>query len=107
MTNEPVPRPSTTFFAFSWAKHFFFSTSWKYRRVSIWLKTLNLKRYPAKYQVQKGFDVYALAKRKGAKRKKQTPFPHKMNTTVLILVWLQNSNLDIQLSNFSWFGLTS
>ena len=27
VTNEPVPRPSTTSFAFSMAKHFFFSTS--------------------------------------------------------------------------------
>ena len=86
MTNEPVPRPSTTFFAFSWAKHFFFSTSWKYRRVPIWLKTLNPKRYAAKYRYRKGLDVYALAKRKWAKRKKQKPFPHKMNATVLILV---------------------
>ena len=64
VTNEPVPRPSTTFFAFSWAKHFFFSTSWKYRRVPIWLKTLNPKRYAAKYRYRKDLDVYALAKRK-------------------------------------------
>ena len=63
VTNEPVPRPSTTFFAFSRAKHFFFSTSWKYRRVPIWLKTLNPKRYAAKYRYRKGLDVYALAKR--------------------------------------------
>ena len=26
---------------------------------------------------------------------------YKMNATVLILVWLQNSNSDIQLPNFS------
>ena len=44
VTNEPVPRSSTTFSAFSWGKHFFFSTSWKYQRVPIWLKTLNPKR---------------------------------------------------------------
>ena len=105
--NEPVFRPSTFFFAFSWAKHFFFSTSWKYRRVPIWLKTLNPKRYAAKYRYRKGLDVYALAKRKWAKRKKQKPFPHKMNATVLILMWLQNSNSDIQLSDISWLDSTS
>ena len=41
VTNEPVPRPSTTFLASSQAKHFFFSTNWKYRRLPIWLKILN------------------------------------------------------------------
>ena len=33
VTNQPVPRPSTTFFACSQANHFFFSTSWKYWRL--------------------------------------------------------------------------
>ena len=47
--NEPVPRPSATFFAFSQAKHFFFLTSWKYQQVPIWLKTLNPEEYAAKY----------------------------------------------------------
>ena len=107
VTNEPVPRPSTIFFAFSRAKQFFFSTSWEYRRVPIWLKTLNPKWYATKYRYRKGFDVYVLAKRKWAKRKKQKPFPHKMNAMVLILVWLQNSNSDIELSDFSWSDSTS
>ena len=44
VTNEPVPRPSTTFLASSQAKHFFFSTNWKYRRLPIWLKILNPKK---------------------------------------------------------------
>ena len=44
VTDEPVPRPSTTFFVFSWAKHFFFPISSKYQRVPIWLKFLNLKQ---------------------------------------------------------------
>ena len=35
------------------------------------------------------------------------PFPLKMNATVLILVWLQNSDSDIQLSDFSWYDSTS
>ena len=30
VTNKPVPRSSITSFAFSQAKHCFFSTSWKY-----------------------------------------------------------------------------
>ena len=64
VTNEPVPRPSSTSFAVSKAKHFLFSTSWKYQRVPIWLKTLNPKGYAAKYRYRKGLDVYALAKRK-------------------------------------------
>ena len=63
VTNEPVPRTSTTTFAFSQAKHFFFSTSWKYRRIPIWLKTLNPKGYAAKYLYRKDLDVYALVKR--------------------------------------------
>ena len=96
-------------FAFSWTKHFFFSTSWKYRGVPIWFKNLNPKRYAAKYRYRKGLDVYALAKRKWAKRKKQKPFPHKMNATVInfdvvtkfqfrysivrfLLVWLNQLN---------------
>ena len=35
------------------------------------------------------------------------PFPHNMNATVLILVYLQNSKSDILLSNFSWPDSTS
>ena len=35
VTHEPFPKPSTTFFAFSQEKHFFFSTSWKYWRLPI------------------------------------------------------------------------
>ena len=69
VTNDPVPRPSTASFAVSQAKHFLFSTSWKYQRVPIWLKTLNPKGYAAKYRYRKGLDVYALAKREWAKRK--------------------------------------
>ena len=62
--NEPVPRPSTTYFAFSRAKHFFFSTSGKYRRLPLWLETFNPnKGYAAKYRYRKGLDVYALVKR--------------------------------------------
>ena len=44
-------------FAFSQAKHFFFSTSWKYRPLPIWLKTWNLKGYAAKYRYRKDLDV--------------------------------------------------
>ena len=62
VTNEPVRMPSTTSFVVSQAKHFFFSTSWKYQQISIWLKTLYPKGYAAKYRYQKGLDVYALAK---------------------------------------------
>ena len=40
------------------------------------------------------------------KRNKQKPFPQKITATVSILVLLQNSNSDIQLSNFSWFDST-
>ena len=54
VTNEPVPRPLATSFALSQAKYFFFSISWKYRRVPIWLKTFNPKGYAAKYRYQKG-----------------------------------------------------
>ena len=55
VTNEPVPGPSTASFTFSLAKYFLFSTSWKYWRVPICLKTLNpnLKGYAAKYRYQK------------------------------------------------------
>ena len=42
--NQPVPRASTTFFAFSHAKHFFFLTSWKYQQLPI-LKSLNLENF--------------------------------------------------------------
>ena len=38
-------------------KIFFFSTSWKYWRLPIWLKTLNPKGYAAKYRYQKSLDV--------------------------------------------------
>ena len=48
VTNEAVPRSSTTSFVFSQIKHFLFSTSWKYQRVPIWLKTLNPKGYAEK-----------------------------------------------------------
>ena len=48
--NQPVPRPSTIFFACSQANHFFFSTSWKYWRFLARLKTL-------KYRYRKGLDV--------------------------------------------------
>ena len=54
VTNEPVPRPLATSFALSETKYFFFSISWKYRRVPIWLKTFNPKGYAAKYRYQKG-----------------------------------------------------
>ena len=50
VTNQPVPRPSTTFFACSQANHFLFSTSWKYWRLPTWLKTL-------KNRYRKGLDV--------------------------------------------------
>ena len=63
VTNEPVPRLLSTPLAVSQANHFLFSTSWKYQRVPTWLKTLNPKRYAAKYRYQKGLDVCALAKR--------------------------------------------
>ena len=59
VTNEPVPKPSRTFFAFSRATHFPLSTSWKCRRVPIWLKTSNPKRYAAEYWYRKGLKVYA------------------------------------------------
>ena len=49
-TNQPVPRPSTTFFACSHENHFFFSASWKNWQVPNWLKTL-------KYRYRKGLDV--------------------------------------------------
>ena len=55
-------------------------------------KSLDVVRYP-----------YALAKREWVKCKKQKSFPQKMNATVIFLVWLQNSNSDIQLANSSWF----
>ena len=107
VTNEPVLRPSSTYFAFSQAKHFFFSTSWEYRGLPIWLKTLNPKGYAEKYWSRKGLDVYLLVKREQAKCKKQKTFLHKMNAMVLILVSLQNSNSDIQLLSFSWFDSTN
>ena len=107
VTNEPVPRRSTTLFPFSRAKHFFFSTSWKFWLVPIWLKTLNPKRHAAIYRYWKDLDMNTLAKRKWAKSKIQKPFPHKINATMSILVWLQNSNSDIQLSHSSWFNWTS
>ena len=53
-------------------KTFFFLTSWKYKRVPIWLKTLNPEEYAAKYWYWKGLDVYALAKREWDKCKKKT-----------------------------------
>ena len=57
MTNQPVPRPSTTSVAFSQGKLFFFSTSWKYWRLPIWLKTLNPIGYTAKYRYRKSLDL--------------------------------------------------
>ena len=54
VTNQLFPRPLTTSFEFSQEKHFFFSTSLKYQQLSVWLKTLNLKRYASKYKYQKG-----------------------------------------------------
>ena len=47
VANQPVPRPSTAFFACSQANHFFFPTSWKYWRLPTWLETL-------KYRYRKG-----------------------------------------------------
>ena len=73
VTNGLVPRPSATSLAVSQAKQFLFSTSWKYQRVPIWLKTLNLKGYTAKYRYRKGLDVYALAKRKSQTKTKSQP----------------------------------
>ena len=60
VTNKPVPRSSITSFAFSQAKHCFFSTTWKYWQLPIWLKTLNPKGYAAKYRYRKGLGEYAL-----------------------------------------------
>ena len=54
VTNQLFPRSLTTSFEFSQEKHFFFSTSLKYEQLSVWLKTLNLKRYASKYKYQKG-----------------------------------------------------
>ena len=74
----------------------FFLTSWKYRRLTIWLKTLNPKRHTAKHRYRKSLDVVRYPmKREWAKRKKWKLFPQKINGTVLTLVWFQNWNLDI------------
>ena len=51
-------RVGNRIFPFSQSKHFFFSTSGKYRRLPIWLKTLNLKGYAAKYRKSLGVVRY-------------------------------------------------
>ena len=61
VTNEPVPRTSTTSFAFSQTKHCF-STSRKYRRLPTWLKTLNPKGRAAKYWYRKSLDVVSIVR---------------------------------------------
>ena len=70
----------------------FFSTSWKYQRLPIWLKTLNPKGYAAKYQHRKSLDVvrypkYALAKREWAKRIKIKTFSAKNECNSIKIVW--------------------
>ena len=89
-------------------KYFFFSTSWKYQWLPIWLRTLNPKRYTARYWYWKGDDMVCTCKLgMSVKARKQKPFPLKMIITMLILLFLQNSNSEIQLYNFSWFDSTS
>ena len=39
--------------------------------------------------------------------RKKNFFRKKKNPAVLMLMWLQNSNSDIQLPNVSWFDSTS
>ena len=51
--DESTSRKTTPSVLYSHAKYFFFSTIWKYRRLLIWLKTLNPKRYAAKYPYRK------------------------------------------------------
>ena len=93
VTNEPVPRPSATFFA----KHFFFSTSWKHRRVPIWLKTLNPKRYAAKYWYRKtGTCTHS---RNGSE-------PNERDKNFFCIKWMQRCQFwcgyKIQIQVFNW-----
>ena len=84
VVNQPIRRPSTASFEFSQAKQFFFSTSWKYRRLPIWLKTLNSKGYAARYWYRtEAWTSYALSQTQEMKTFSVLNKCHSVNFDVL------------------------
>ena len=111
VTNQPVTKPPPIFYAYSQAKVFLSSTGWKYRRLPIWQKFVNLEHY---INIRKAGKWYALVKRVWAKtqenknlsaqnERKQYQFFHRILNSYIISFCLQNSNPEIRLPNFSWF----
>ena len=76
VTNQPVARPPPTCYAYSHAIHFFSSTSWKYHWLPIWLKFLNLKRNPVKYQYWEGYEVVCTCDTGMSQNAKKLKFLH-------------------------------
>ena len=78
-----------------------FTTSWKYWRLSIWFKLFKFEMLSRNVSISErlGSRIHLLSENE-PKRKKIKYFPHKMNE---IFLYLQNSNSEIHLSNFSWF----
>ena len=112
VTNEPFPRPSTSSFAFPQAKKVFPFNKLKKSAVTDLVENFKSERICCKILASKKLgrvtlSIVRTSKTGISQTQEKKPFPQKMNATVLILVWLQNSNSDIQLWNFSWFDSIS